>query len=790
MDNKDYGWADYYRYAYEREKKSASVLAGNLYEAERKRDEARAKYQKITGNVVWKCLAPFRLMKRVGRKIKTITRPRVERACADPAREREIYEQYITESMRQMDPYREWVRRKEPKFWGIALNKCTVSDEEVEKVCVIRSYEELSGIREADKLLPDERTELLLLARDPKSLLEAAPKFALSSMREHKEALFWYADEDHADAKGRRYAPWFKQAWSPDSLIGFFCFGSFVALRADAVRGIELSGDPDPLINLYELCLALAYGNGGTNMQAAAACRTPLVLYSVGSVSDNEGKNASPVKRQMQQTDEPVVLETTVSEDYRNYPEYWGYEKKYISVKQKAFEKIGLSSMAYPTALRGVWSVAPVCEAYGVVSVVIPSKDNFDVLAACIRSFTEKTDYPAVEFVVVDNGSSEENKKQVEDFLKEIDRLPMVTRTQYLYQKEVFNFSAMCNRGVAASGGEYVLLLNDDIEIIEKNWLKIMVGQALIPGTGAVGAKLWYPDCERIQHAGITNLTIGPSHKLITFPEDRLYYYGHGALVMDMIGVTAACLLVRKEIYDSVGGMNEEMAVAYNDVEFCFKLYRNGYRNVQRNDAVLWHHESVSRGKDDLSDEKWERLLSEKERLYALYPERRGDDPYYSCYLKQNSSEYTAGYEFRHEDRLYTARPEEGKGVSRLLRAKNAAMMLTVERALTQRKYHKSEPDILMVEGWCYLRGGDNAMYEVFLVLTEGDRYYECPANARYRYDVCAILPHENNIRLAGFSCRIDKIFLQSGRYRVGLLYRHKISGQEFYAESDFTVEV
>ena len=101
-----------------------------------------------------------------------------------------------------------------------------------------------------------------------------------------------------------------------------------------------------------------------------------------------------------------------------------------------------------------------------------------------------------------------------------------------------------------------------------------------------------------------------------------------------------------------------------------------------------------------------------------------------------------------------------------------------------------AEADILLAEGWCYLRGKDNAMYAVSLVLTAKDRYYECPVNVRYRYDVCAILPHENNIRLAGFSCRIDKTDLKSGRYRAGILYRHKISGQEFYAESDLFAEV
>ena len=145
--------------------------------------------------------------------------------------------------------------------------------------------------------------------------------------------------------------------------------------------------------------------------------------------------------------------------------------------------------------------------------------------------------------------------------------------------------------------------MNDDIEIIEESWLDRMVGQALQPHTGAVGARLWYAGSERIQHAGITNLPIGPSHKLITFLDDRDYYYGHNRVSYDMAGVTGACLLVAKDRYEQVGGMDETMAVSYNDVDLCFKLLEAGYYNVLRNDAVLYHHESLSRGLDEQDGE-------------------------------------------------------------------------------------------------------------------------------------------------------------------------------------------
>lgn len=791
MDREKHDWAAYYRHAYEREKKKAAALAGKVYEAENKRDELRAKHDRITGSFVWRCLTPFRLARRAGRKLKhSASLVRISGTASgariDPEQYQKILKAYREELSRQSDPYTEWLVQKASGLKADALSKCCVSAKEADQLCRVMTFRELeSAVRESavgegrrKGLLPlqdgEEEPELILFAESAEALDADAPRLALSCMREHRDAVFWYGDEDYVicgtDGMKRRCNPYFKPAWSPETLLSFFYFGSYVGIKTSALRTVmqkyswyEAGYSAKEL--LYKLCLLIVFADPG-RITSESACMTKLVLYT-GDYVPRYGQTADVSE---------VVLETTNSEDYAKYGNYWGYEQCFDNIKKEVLGLAGYLTEEIPA-----------------VSVIIPSKDNVAVLKACISSFLEKTDYAAqkVEFIVVDNGSTEQNRGQVEAYLSQMKAHPLVYSTRYLYEKAEFNFSAMCNAGAKAAEGELLLFLNDDVEILVDDWLRIMTGQMLFPGTGAVGAKLWYPECERIQHAGITNLAIGPSHKLITFPDDRLYYYGHGAMSMNMIAVTAACLLVKKSVYDELGGLNEELAVAYNDVEFCFRLLRNGYRNVQRNDAVLCHHESLSRGRDDMSDEKWDRLLAEKKKLYDLYPEYKGTDPYYSPYLSQNSPEYVTGYEYPFADRLLTMPCRKKMQWDKLQNRLSDRMQLTVERVLLQRKFHKEEPDIIMAEGWCYLPGADNALYEAYLML-HGDNgvVAEYPVNPRYRYDVCAILPHETNVGLAGFTCRVLKSDLAPGSYRAGLLYRHRLTGQELAAESALTVEV
>jgi len=174
-----------------------------------------------------------------------------------------------------------------------------------------------------------------------------------------------------------------------------------------------------------------------------------------------------------------------------------------------------------------------------MVSIVIPSKDNVNMLKTCINSIVENTEYGNYEIIVVDNGSNDENSK------KYVDKISKVNG-KYIYEKMDFNFSKMCNIGAENSQGKYILFLNDDIEVTDSKWLTEMVGYCQLPETGAVGAKLLYPDTKNIQHCGVINIQNGPVHCFGNMP-DGDYYFGMTSLPYNFSAVTGACLMIKKK---------------------------------------------------------------------------------------------------------------------------------------------------------------------------------------------------------------------------------------------------
>jgi hypothetical protein len=256
----------------------------------------------------------------------------------------------------------------------------------------------------------------------------------------------------------------------------------------------------------------------------------------------------------------------------------------------------------------------------------------------------------------------------------------------------------------------------------------------------------------------------------VTFPEDRLYYYGHGATAMNMVAVTAACLLVSRFLYQDMGGLREDMAVAYNDVEFCFRLQDMGYRNVQRNDAVLRHHESLSRGYDEGQEEKWNRLLQEKDKLYQAHPSLLEYDPYYSNHLKKNSPEYVVGFDYDYEKRLLTQEPST-ISYSQVLAMPEGKLQASLEGCRLQPKHLREEPDIYCIEGWCFSGQQDNAGLTTYVLLVDEQQQkaLQVPVAKRYRYDLEEVFPGEIHIGLSGFVCRILKKDLENGHYKVAI---------------------
>ena len=259
-----------------------------------------------------------------------------------------------------------------------------------------------------------------------------------------------------------------------------------------------------------------------------------------------------------------------------------------------------------------------------------------------------------------------------------------------------------------------------------------------------------------------------------------------------MLAVTAACLLVSREKFERIGGFFEGIAVSYNDVDLCFRLYEHGLYNVQCNDVILYHHESLSRGDDTLSEEKWERLLREKDLLYKRHPKLKGYDPFYSMSLAGHFSDYICGYEYPYERRgVYTEHIKRCK--TKLDGWGNDCLIVNVEHAKMEPRIdlvRDTEKDAYWIEGWNYVLDMDNVRYKRVLILHNEitDVFYEVELMERYRSDVEAILPEQIHVQLAGFVCRIPQGTLPAGTYRIGMLAKDCCSRQKLYRMTDHTV--
>lgn len=268
------------------------------------------------------------------------------------------------------------------------------------------------------------------------------------------------------------------------------------------------------------------------------------------------------------------------------------------------------------------------------VSLMIPTRDNASVLETCVRSMRSRTRYQNYEIVIIDNGSVEEKTKRL---FAELSRDPSI---RILSRPGPFNFSALNNAAAREATGDILGLVNNDIEVTREDWLDEMVALAMRPETGCVGAKLLYPD-GRIQHAGVViglGGVAGHGHRFAR-PDERGYLDRLRA-VHNVSAVTAACLLIRREVFDDVGGLDESLTVAFNDVDFCLKVRAAGYLNLWTPFAELIHHESVSRGRD-LTPSKARRFADE----YATMQRRWGadllNDPYYSPHLTYDREDFS-----------------------------------------------------------------------------------------------------------------------------------------------------
>ncbi|MFI0376697.1 MAG: glycosyltransferase [Candidatus Thiodiazotropha sp.] len=273
-----------------------------------------------------------------------------------------------------------------------------------------------------------------------------------------------------------------------------------------------------------------------------------------------------------------------------------------------------------------------------LVSIIIPTRNGEKLLRQCIESIRDRSNYKNIEFIIVDNQSDDQATLA---YLTELDSQDSTKVLRYDYP---FNFSAINNFAVEHASGELLCFMNDDIEVISPDWLGEMVSHGVRPEIGAIGARLWYPD-DRLQHGGVV-LGLGgvAGHAMKYSSKNNKGYMGRSVLIQNYTAVTAACLLLRRDVFDAVDGFDSEhLAVAFNDVDLCIRIYQAGYYNLWTPYAELYHHESASRGAED-TPEKQKRFSGEAEYMLEKYGPLLQRDPAYNPNLTRIAEDFSLNW--------------------------------------------------------------------------------------------------------------------------------------------------
>jgi GT2 family glycosyltransferase len=436
-----------------------------------------------------------------------------------------------------------------------------------------------------DLLTPDALYEIVLL------------------LNRHPEADMIYSDEDKIDEKNQFIAPFFKQDWCPDSFLSRMYTCHLGTYRRSLIQeiggfraGYEGSQDYDLVLRLTE--------------KTEKIFHIPKILYHwrIHPQSAASGSEAKPYA-------------------------YKAGEKALADALYRRNEKGRILEVP---GFPGVYRIRYHIKDYKRVSIIIPTKDLGETLDRCLKSIFQESLYSNYEVIVIDNGSTEEDTAKVIDYWQTQEP----TRFRAYKLDIPFNFSKINNYAVTQTTGDYLLFLNNDTEVVTPDWIDAMVEQAQRPSIGAVGALLQYPD-KTVQHAGIVLGVCGianHSHKHLTSVLPG--YASQLITINNYSAITGACLMCRRELYEEVGGFEEKLAVAYNDVDFCLKLIDKGYRNVYLPHVILYHHESKSRGAED-TPEKLARLAKEADYVQKKWNKLIENDPCYSPNLTKNRTDYS-----------------------------------------------------------------------------------------------------------------------------------------------------
>ncbi len=426
-------------------------------------------------------------------------------------------------------------------------------------------------------------------------------------INQYPEAMFIYSDEDKIDKEGRRYDPYFKPDWNPDLFLSYNYVTHLAVYEAKLLK--ELGGFREGYEGSQDYDLALRF----TEKLALNNIRhISHILYHWRSIAGSAamGHNAK---------DYAAKAGLRAIRDH--------LERLDIKAEANLIPHLG-------TMLRVSYALP---KPEPLVSIIIPTHNHYEMLKACLESIWGNTNYPNYEIIIANNQSSE---AEVLDYFEKLSR---EEKAKILHYKQPFNYSGINNFAARAANGDVLCFLNNDIKVISEEWLTEMVSHALRSEIGAVGAKLLYPD-DTIQHGGILlgiGGVAGHAHKYFHASDNG--YFCRASLTQNFSAVTAACLVVEKKLYNEVGGFDEKnLTIAFNDVDFCLRLYEAGYRNLWTPYALLYHHESKTRGYED-TPEKHKRFQKEVKYMQKRWGKILYNDPAYNPNLTLKSEGLSLG---------------------------------------------------------------------------------------------------------------------------------------------------
>ncbi|MDT2599275.1 glycosyltransferase family 2 protein [Enterococcus hulanensis] len=413
-----------------------------------------------------------------------------------------------------------------------------------------------------------------------------------------------YSDEDKIDMAGKRFDPAFKPDWSPDLLLGTNYISHLGIYRRSIMEkiggfrvGYEGSQDYDLVLRFTE------------QTTADRIAHIPQILYYWRILPSS----------------------TAADQSTKSYAFDAG-----LKAVQDAINRRGIKATVNHAAGNGLYDVDYQVLSEDLVSVIIPTRNGYDDVKRCVDSIIEKTTYPNYEIVMADNGSDQPEMQELYgNYQKQLGERFIVESIDI-----PFNYSRINNLAAKVAKGKYLLFLNNDTEVITPEWMTKMVSFAQFERIGCVGAKLYYPN-NTIQHAGvILGMGGAAGHGHHTFPRGDFGYFGKLEINVDYLAVTAACMMIRAKDFIEIGGFNEELTVAFNDVDLCLKEYEKGHNNVWLHGAELYHFESQSRGYEN-TPEKQARFEKETKYMEETWTGYIENDPYYNPNLTRVGGDYS-----------------------------------------------------------------------------------------------------------------------------------------------------